>query len=81
MDFKRAAEIFNALPNDTDRWKQLYCSGYKDHVIIYLDNDHTFGVFDNDLSDEPVTLNFDEYVGNRGVINLLDVLEIKWEHV
>lgn len=86
MDFKRHkclefAKSFNALPNDFEKWHWIKTHQHLG-ITVFLDNDDTFATFDCQVDDEdPVVLQFDEYIGNVGSHNLLTVLGIKHEEV
>lgn len=71
---------FNTLQTDGEKWKWIL--KYKDFIdiVIYLDNDETFGVV-NDDADLPI-LRFDSYLGySTGVFSLLEVIGIKCDSV
>lgn len=77
---KQLFNEFNKLRSDKERWLWI-----KDHqsvgITIYLDNDDTFGAFDDD-EDGEFRLCFVNYLGwSEGMQILLDALGIEAEGV
>jgi len=75
---------FNQLTNDKERWEWI--KNHQDcNIIIMLDNDDTFGIFedhDYDGSDQSFILQFDYYIGCKdGVFELLKAMNIKCDGV
>jgi len=75
---------FNQLTNDKERW--IWISEHQDcNIVIMLDNDDTYGVFedhDYDGSDQSFVLQFDWYIGCKdGVFELLKAMNIKCDGV
>ena len=69
------AEQFKALPNDVEKWKWIL--ERKDTVHIECDNDWTGAYFDGDESEDPITLEFDGYVGwSGGIFSLFEAVGI-----
>ena len=72
---------FNELKNDIEKWKWV-----KDNqdtgIIIYLDNDDTFGTLpDPEDKEDVLYFQFSEYIGYHGVQNLLEAYGIKADFV
>lgn len=66
-------EEFNKLRNDTDRWSWVLDNA-DGNYIIYLDNDDTFVVFNED---DTLVGQFDDYIGwNDGLVTLLEILDM-----
>jgi len=79
-DMKELFEKFNNLQSEKEKWAWIVA--HQDSgITIKLDNDDTFGVFDDDEGGDYI-LSFDEYLGRScGIQTLLEVLEIKAERV
>lgn len=78
---KELQSEFDELKNDVEKWKWV-----KDNqdtgIIIYLDNDDTFGMLpDPQDKEDMLYFQFSEYIGWHGVENLLEAYGIKAECV
>ena len=77
---KKNAKIrkeFHALPNDVERW-QWVKANQDTGVVIYLDNDDTYGVLPGDEE----VLQFDWFIGSyEGVLYLFEAMGINFEEV
>ena len=68
---------FNKLSNDIEKWEFILAN--KDIITVHLDNDYTFITVD---CDSDYTGSFSSYIGwSDGVMDLLDVIGIKYEGV
>ncbi len=73
------AEQFAELKTDADRWKWIM-SNQGNGLVVYLDNDNTFIVNEND--EDMDTLKFDDYIGwSEGAQSLLTAIGIAHECV